>query len=209
MEKSSPLKSFLAPQKWLGPGRSLRQALFLSFIAIALTPLVLVGLATARVERQSTEQNVQNKLQVVAKLQEATLNSWTDSAVRQLSEENNTRTGVMAVLGYQSPLQSDEQTLSLFQHDITRIQSNADYFETISVLTLDGVVRVSTDEQEIDKDYSAESFFENGLESPYAHGLTYDETTNSFAFYIASPIISFSDEIVGVYLAKASLDALR
>jgi PAS domain S-box-containing protein len=196
----------------------LRRTLLLSFIIIAIVPLIIVAIFALQI-RNNLQRIVEDKLVVAATLQEANVKGWIDEVVDQLVEERTTDIAIQTLKEFnERPDDLNRHIINRFQASFKRRQSDFDDFAYISLLDMTGLVKASTQEEEIGQVYRPAEIFEQNQLSPYIQPLFHDESTNAFILYIFVPVIpknlatdetEAASEPVGVLMGKVQLQPLQ
>ena len=187
--------------------RSIRVRLFLVLIGFTLLPILLIGLFLGGIATRDLNAKT-NELESTALLKGKKLTDWTEELFESLNEElvrdEVRRTNLLLE---QDPNSAPFRTLYDAQTEaFNKIIQNDDVFETLFLINSDGVVILSTNQDEEGKDYSLRSLFKYGIQEPYLQTPVYDTSLGHISVVVAQPVRSSSGDPLGVLAGRANFD---
>jgi len=209
MEQINPWKDFATPKHWFDTKHSLRRTLFWSLVAVIFVPMVLVGSVVTSVSLNSNSNLVESKLVAVAILKEGSINRWLDGVSGRLTEPGTMDIAARTLYEFERRPAFEEHLVSRFRHDVMAIRGNSNDFELINLIDKDGVVKASTDENEVGKIYKSTPMFSEGMKDVYIQPLYFDDINQTTTLIISTPVYDADENIVGVLSGKVNLGVLK
>lgn len=200
----------LSPRSWFDTRHSLQRTLFWSFALVIILPMLLVGSVVTYSGVNTIRQNTENTLSTVAQLKENAINRWLDSVMSRFTENATIDIAKRTLYGFERRPALSEHLISRFRLDMLSIMGNADDFSSISLLDADGILKVSTNnDEEIGTDYSGQNIYIVGINAPYISPLRFNTVKNRPELYIAVPISEDDGTRVGVLVGEVKLNTLQ
>ncbi len=199
----------LSPRSWFDTRHSLQRTLFWSFALVIILPMLLVGGVVTYSGVNTIRQNTENTLSTVALLKENAINRWLDSVMSRFTENATVDIAKRTLYEFKRRPAFSEHLISRFRLDMLGIMGNTADFSTITLLDADGIVKASTNNDEIGIDYSGRNIYVVGIEAPYISPLQFDTEKNRPELYVAVPISEDDGTRVGVLVGEVKLNALR
>jgi GAF domain-containing protein/HAMP domain-containing protein len=189
--------------------RSLGTTLTVSFLAVALLPMLVTGLVLFISTAQSTSKQAGAQLAAVARFKEATLHNWTAGLKYELNAVLLEETGSR----YARTLLTANQDGPSFQVAYDRllrrfrqVVSEEHSFSQLLLLNSRGIVILSDSVQQRGSSVQQEYFF-NGLAGPYVQPVTRLQS-GEVVVMVSQPVFSDSGDVIGVLAAKANVSLL-
>ncbi|MCC7118003.1 MAG: GAF domain-containing protein [Anaerolineales bacterium] len=184
------------------PRLTLRAKLLVSFIALTILPIVLLGVQTYRATHQLLEDQIKAEVLRAALDAGGDLQTFADSQFVTLSTQARSSDIVNYIsLSPLARANSEEEILA--QETLKSFTKNAPtYITAYSITDQSGKVVLDNNKNNLGVDYSNQDFYKYVLETrkPYASGLAKPAGQTDYSFYIAAPIFSKSNELIGVYI---------
>lgn len=202
-------KPKISPRSWFDTKHSLQRAVFWAFALVILLPMLLVGSVVTISGITTLQQATESKLVTVALLKENAIDSWLDNIISRFSESATVDIASRTLYEFERRPAFAEHLVSRFRLDILGIMGNTDDFNTITLLDKTGVVRASTDVNEVGFDYSTRDFFRLAQHAPYVSSLRFNTEKNRPELYVSLPITEQDGTTLGVLVGNVRLDALK
>ncbi len=182
----------------------MRKKLLLTFLPLALIPLIGAGLLSFSLAKKALTQKAFNHLESISSLQQSRIESFHDRNLERfglLVDRILLRVIVDHYLPF--PTQTDHQRLNEL---LNRTKQSAPDFKSISILSASGKVISSTDPRRINRDYSSNPFFLRGRKSNDFDAIDLDQN-GEFNTYFIGPLIQ-DGTLIGVLLIEENMDQL-
>ncbi len=175
--------------------------LCLAFAAIALIPLIVVGIAAYRAGSDALRQRVHEQLESVAVIQRNRLEAIVDQNLERVAlVASRTQMRISLERYNREKLPADQAKMNTIIADaLTSIES----FETISLLDLDGHIVASTAADQIGDNVADATYFLRGRDAPQANTFLRD-TDGSLKLVLSAPLY-LDDERIGVIAVKSGV----
>jgi GAF domain-containing protein/HAMP domain-containing protein len=196
--------------------RSLRKRLIVTFILLALLPVVITSTAVGILVTENGQQQVIQQLEAVSALKESKIDGWlleiqhNLEMITTLHEQPEYFWMIeQLVKSYSFPGSEDagvqQEMLGRFQENLE--ESGA--FEEIFLINTEGKVILSTNRNLEGKDKSSHVYFKNGLEQIYISPAYRSEDLDRITMVAASPIRNSDQETVAVVAGRVNLASLN
>lgn len=197
---------------------SIRARLLISYSLLALIPVILISVAIDIVYVQRAREQIFAQLQSVATLKEEQISTWVEQLQGTLAiaiDEDElidfleviSRTTIEETEGVE-PL-DEQEVLERIRERFATVIEQTNLYEEIFVLNLDGHVLVSTDEEQIGKIQSSQTYFREGVESPFFQPPVFFPSSGTVSMIVARPLTGANGETIGVIAGRVSLDTLN
>ncbi len=174
----------------------------LTFLLIALFPLVITSILSYFIAKESLTRQVLNQLESVATIQKNRLESIVDQNLERLILVSS-RTQLR--LSLEKFIVEPKREYQIIMNRILRdAQASIASFRDIFVLTLDGTIVASTDEALIGAERSEENFFVRGQKENSAEIFFRDKNQNLRA-YLTGPLY-LKDRLLGVVVIVSDVE---
>jgi GAF domain-containing protein/HAMP domain-containing protein len=189
--------------------RSLRARLLATSIALALTPVLVVGIIATLISSQGLRSEVFNQLEIVVTLKENQVLSWLQSLQTNLDlvvAAPDTLTNVSTLV---TNPDSEDADPTQVRNTLTSYKERSGYFTEIFIMDMDGRVVMSTDEDQEGKILKTQSFFHQGLNGPNITPPSYELSLQNYSIVVSQPLLSRAGRVIGVLAGRANLDTLN
>ncbi len=186
---------------------SIRSRLILAFILIVLLPMTIISAVLAISATQGTQLQTSTQLEIVASYKENAINSWVTALQRELGNGligENTVQQIEALQQATLAPEDDQLARATLRERWLPLTSQNQQFEAIFIMNPQGKVVLSTDPALENQSYANQTFFQRGLEKPFA-SLT---QTGQGSMIVAQPVLN-DRQVIGVIAGRANLNALN
>lgn len=206
MTRFSPL---VRPERRSG---TIRTQLFIAFMAMVLLPAIVISGVTGVLGARSGRQQAFNQLESVATLKEAEISAWvhdlqTDLDVVALS---GTETGrrIRTLLAAAPDSIDDQDTRDELQVYFEQFIGQAERYEELFLMNLEGRVILSTNVAQEGKIYANEAYFREGLARNHVQPPLFYPSLARTTVIAARPIPDEDGQVLGVLAGRASMATL-
>ncbi len=189
--------------------------LTLIFFLIAIVPLVIVGVATYEISRQTLLRQTMNHLISTNILKEAELNRWIEDGKKHLE-----RLAGRPLLRerFASVMQADADNSADPAHEKDHQQIVADhlapylatggFLEVFILRPGDGLISISTDAAQEGKYQENQPYFVEGRKGTYVQNVTYSQSLEQGVMTVATPIRDRQGNLIAVLGGRFDLGEL-
>lgn len=191
---------------------TIRTRLLLTFMLTVSLPATIISLSTAVWGYQDDQTEVINKLELVAHLKQAQINTWTDSLQTNLSVMVNVEASLQiaqAVIPGPGTSTRYNEVYSQIQHHFQYHIDQAGLFGEIFLLNRAGEVVLSTNTSREGQNQALEAYFTEGLQGTYLTPPFYDPRLEQWSVIVARPLLDNRGQTVAVLAGRASLAPLN
>lgn len=189
----------------------LRPRITITFLLLAVVPILLIGVLTYGYVKASMEKSVLNGIHVIAELKEASLFLYLGKlniTTKSFASDGYIRDGIETLANHDS----DEQNVSdmLNQHlIINKLPLNAD-ISHIDILSLDGVILSSTKINRIGLNSSAEPYYSNVKNDVYVNDVMRNDE-GKLEIALSAPLFSRtnSKNQVGILVNHFTIKSIK
>lgn len=190
--------------------RQLRWSLVLSFISLAVLPIVIISAILIQQANNQAEDQILSQLESVATLKEQELQRWLGNGQNELESvigdpvRNQTILQLLAAPDDTSELQAALNDALLAEKNIS------DHFREFILYTPDGRIVAASDDTQIGKVLTLQPYYQgsitnvNYIQPPY-----YEIGSGELTMYETVQLINNAGEFVGVMAAPLNLDTLN
>jgi len=188
---------------------TIRTRLLIAFVVVVLLQAVVISTGVVLMGLQSGQQQVADQLESVAALKEAAIETWlttlqTDLAA-VLTGEGATQYALV-LLREPSNIEIYRDAHGELQRRLLQPIERTQRFDRLFLIDRQGRVVLSTDAAQKGKNYLGFTFFQRGLDGPWAH-LTRDE--GGWWLDSVRPVVDEQGQVLGVLAGRASLATLN
>ncbi len=193
--------------------RSVRARMLFWLLAIALVPLVIVGMIIYMQRASSIKHEAFDKLTAIRDLKVEQLNAWLDEKVgnvKTISQDFEIR-GLEQRIHEKQKIQDGTEAISIARKLLDRYLENyGDYHELFVINPISGIVEISTDQSHEGKDESKDLFFTQPLQTRevFVKDIYFSKTLNAPSMSFSIPIFCLShsgEHIAGILVARVDL----
>jgi HAMP domain-containing protein len=196
--------------------RSLRKRLIVTFILLALLPVVITSTAVGILVTENGQQQVIQQLEAVSALKESKIDGWLLEIQHQLEmmttiHEQPEHFWMIEELVKSDPSLGSEYA-RVHQEMLGRFQETLEEsgaFEEIFLINTNGTVILSTNRNLEGKDKSSQVYFKNGVEQIYLSPAYRSEDLDRITMVAASPVRNSNQETVAVVAGRVNLASLN
>lgn len=203
MAATGELTQTRAPATWKAWNWRLGPKMMIAFLVVTLIPLALTGYVSVTSAR-------------LALLQQGTVNltSLSKKTALEIDQYLSERRDDIVTLSQMpdiqtyatSPDKSTAQTLAL--KAVTAMVKRADY-DSLAIINRDGVVILSSADQEVNANVKSEPYFKEALAGPsYISNVSYSDLSGRPSIYFSSPVRDAVNNVVGVIRSRINLYAI-
>ena len=188
---------------------TIRTRLLVAFVALILLVTTANGVVSAVMGYRSGQEQVIARLESVATLKEAEIETWVDALqaeVGTMLTGANAEQYTRILLQEESPDPADHQEA----HDKLqgRFQKSLVQLEETFMMDLKGHVALSSDATQEGKIHAGEAYFQRGLEGLYVHPPSYSPSLGRTSVLVTQPVLDQRGTVMGVLAGRASMDTL-
>lgn len=187
---------------------SIRTKLLFSFIFAALFPLIIVFIATYKMNSKAAEDSAIRLLNTVLAAKESALNRWVEGLQLSLRAEANIEANRITAASLLSPAQITPaltQTYREHMDSLTRSISNDQGFDIYLVLNPQGEVLYSTDLSISGSNLIKTKFFQRVLAGKYVYLASNIEPLKREGISITEPVKDANNRVIGYITGFTSL----
>ncbi len=193
---------------------SIRTRLLTIFIVLALLPALGVGVISTLVSANQVQQQVLTQLDAISALKMTDIKAWAENLHTNLllAQPAVSDLYYMRVL-FTDPNDAD-MTLyrSTYDTEVRRFRqiiSEGGVFDELFIVSLDGVVRLSTDEDHVGLNERGYPYFEAGLVKSTVSPLYLSQVTGTRIMVVAAPIQEADGDVVALLAGRVNLTYLN
>jgi PAS domain S-box-containing protein len=190
----------------------LRNKLIITFVLIAVIPIIVMGILGFNTDRRVIIEEIENHLISTNILKSDELDRWVkdnENSLEELAQRPLIRdyTAILTSEESDSPSYSQAQEDLLNNHLSPRLRYGG-FHEIFIVNPFYGEVMISTDSQSNGENRAYQEYFTEGRENTYVQGVYYSVNTGRPSMTIGTPIKDNNSELVGVMVGRLDLDEL-
>ncbi len=192
---------------------SLQTRLLLTSILLVLIPALITTTISTYISSQGLTNAAFDQLESVATLKENQIRIWLDTLQTSLelvfADQQSIRL-VTAVIN-----QEEEENNNAFldksklRFDLERYTGLSGYFTEIFIMNTNGVVLLSTIENQEGKIFSNQNFFTEGIKGSFINPPTYEPAFSNYSIIISQPLVGQNGKIIGVLAGRVNLSTLN
>ena len=193
------------------PIYTIRTRLLISFITIAVLPLMIAAIAASSIGSQSTINSSVDLLTAVLSFKETAIRSWITSLQDNLHIENSRDEQFSPMFALLENAPGDVGYKIAYRNLSNRFKSSITMrgdFQEMLILNQDGIVTLSTNPDHEGIDLREERFFQGGVKTPTVIPPSFITLLNGNGMAVSEPIINGSGETVGVLAALTDLQPM-
>lgn len=177
--------------------RTIQSRMLVNLIALAMVPALVIGSVSAILGFQESVDQIGESLESSSKLKTEQIRAWIGQATSELNSlQGKTRFPYNVNLLLYS-LQDEFYRQNVLE-DIGDVLETSSNLDKISIISVEGTVRLSTDQELEGTNLSNSAVFLNGLEGIYVTPPGINPETNNLSMEISRPIIVASGDVIGV-----------
>ncbi len=204
-------KKIIEPRLHFSRLGSIRARLRILFVVLVLLPALAISIISGLQSFQGGKQQAIDQLESVATLKESEINRWLQALQLDLVVELDREAAQqrLSVLLQESPDPGEFQAaydaqLDRFRQSIEVQQT----FEELFLMNAEGKAVLSTDADQRYKLHDKLSYFQRGLEGPYAQPPFYSPSLGKVSVIVARPVNNDQGQPIGVLAGRASMTRL-
>lgn len=194
------------------PVNTIRTRLLISFITIAVLPLMIAAIAASSIGTQATINSAADMLTAVISFKETALRSWITSLQDNLHIENSRDEQFSPMVALIENPPGDVGYKIAYRNLANRFNNaitlRGDFHEML-ILNQDGIVTLSTNPNHEGMDLRGERFFQSGIKTPTAIPPSYISLLNGNGVAVSEPILDGSGATIGVLAALTDLQPMN
>jgi len=187
---------------------SIRARLLTTFIILAALPVLVTGVVSVLITSQNARSEVLGEVAAIGQLKANQVNAWISTLqidLGSIMQDKTTLIHTGMVIGNSPGIDTAKTSL---RKKFNEINKSAGYFEELFILDKNGVILLSTNESQEGKIAKTQSYFHEGIQSPYVAPPTYDVALSDYSILFARPIQNNSGVTIGVLAGRANLAVL-
>ncbi len=195
---------------------SLRKRLILTFILLALMPVIITSGVVGILVTESGQGQVIRQLEAVSELKEAKIEAWLQSIQHHLEMITAIQTQPEQVWMIEKLVQDESITDEEYTQVYTGIKegylkslNTSGTFEEIFLISPDGKVVVSTNNALEGKDKRSQAYFQQGMQETFLSPAYRSEDLGRITMVAASPVRNINGETLGVLAGRVNLALLN
>ncbi|MBN8580708.1 MAG: GAF domain-containing protein [Anaerolineae bacterium] len=192
---------------------SLQTRLLLTSILLVLIPALITTTISTYISSQGLTNAAFDQLESVATLKENQIRIWLDTLQTSLelvfADQQSIRL-VTAVINQEEEENNDAfLDKSKLRFDLERYTGLSGYFTEIFIMNTNGVVLLSTIENQENKIFSNQNFFTEGIKGSFINPPTYEPAFSNYSIIISQPLVGQNGKIIGVLAGRVNLSTLN
>ncbi|MCL4870898.1 MAG: GAF domain-containing protein [Anaerolineae bacterium] len=188
---------------------SIRARLIISYISLALLPVILVGLAISLVNVQRAQTQIFGQLDAIASQKETELLTWVDQLQRTLAISLTARDTDIVEQLLQTPTgENAEASVAQIEQSLQNVIVQTELFEEIFILDLQGRIVISTDAAQVDKIQINQLYFREGVNAPYFQPPLFTPSLGTVSMVVSQPLYDSQQNKIGVIAGRVNLEQL-
>ena len=195
---------------------SLRRRLILTFILLALMPVVITSIAVGILVTESGRHQVIHQLEAVSALKEAKIEAWLQEIQHNLEmittiQAQPEQVWMIEKLVQSEPVSDDEysEVYKAIKEGYLKSLDTYNTFEEIFFININGKVVVSTNEALEGKDKRGLSYYQQGSQQTTISPAYRSEDLDRITMVAASPLQNTHGEFLGVLAGRVNLALLN
>ncbi|MEM5774837.1 MAG: cache domain-containing protein, partial [Anaerolineaceae bacterium] len=191
---------------------TIRKQLLLVFVLMTFLPVLATSIGGFFIGYSNGRQMVVDQLESLLLLKEQKISSWADDMMRELTtalDQEYIYDRITVVLDLTNENYYLEYYFKSVRSRMQRFLVNAQYFNEISLLDMDGDVVLSTNIDQEGSNYAGEAYFANGLRSKTIQFLVPSDNPADMIVVTALPVQNEDGQVMGLFVGKADLEHLR
>ncbi len=197
-------------QSPLPPWRQLRWNLVLSFIVLAVLPIILISVVLIRQSTHQAEKQVFSQLESVATLKEQELQRWLDFGLdefRLIAADTVRHEAMLRLLDSPQP---DPTTQATVGDELLALKNLTSHFQEFLVYAPDGRIVVASNRTQIGKLVWLQPYFQDSFTNEsQIHPPYYEIGTGNLTMVATILLKNSRGELVGIMAARLNLGALN
>ncbi|NES94917.1 MAG: HAMP domain-containing protein [Desertifilum sp. SIO1I2] len=188
---------------------SLRSKLIVSFLSVALLPLLIVSAINQRAMQEALMTSANQSLLATASQTALSIDAFIANNLNAVRVEAQ----LPLVSRYLSASVEDRTQLRTDAEAVLRALNRKDTLNIISysLITLDGITVLDTNVGQIGSDRSQQDYFQRAINSglPFVSPVRYSAQTQTMSIHFSSPVRNAFGEITGVLALRYNSNALQ
>lgn len=192
---------------------SLQTRLLVTSILLVLIPALITTTISTYISSQGLTNGAYEQLESVATLKENQIRTWLNTLQTSLDLifVNQQSIQLVTTVVDQAEEGDTEAFLdkSKLRFDLERYTGLSGYFTEIFIMNTDGVVLLSTIEDQEGKIFSNQNFFTEGIKGPYVNPPVYEPAFSNYSIIISQPLVVRNGRTIGVLAGRVNLSTLN
>ena len=192
---------------------SLQTRLLLTSILLVLIPALVTTMISTYISSQGLTNGAYEKLESVATLKENQIRTWLDTLQTSLElvfADQQSIQLVTSVINQEEEENNDAfLDKSKLRFDLERYTGLSGYFTEIFIMNTNGVVLLSTIENQEGKIFSNQNFFTEGIKGSFINPPTYEPAFSNYSIIISQPLVGQNGKIIAVLAGRVNLSTLN
>jgi GAF domain-containing protein/HAMP domain-containing protein len=191
---------------------TIRARLLIAFVAVVLLPAIASGVSASVTSWQSDRQQALDKLELVAVLKEAEINTWVQTLQTELAAALNAeeaRADAPILLRQETPPPLRAAARQKVRDSLRLGVIQRHWFEELFLMDLQGRVVASTDATQEGQIRRGAAYFQEGLKGAYVQPLSYAPPPGRTSVVFARPAVDDEGQVLGVMAGRASVETLK
>ena len=179
---------------------SIRSRLLIGFVATAIIPVLITGLAATLISQRNAIQRTSNQLESVATLKESELRAWINNLqlyLTTLSERPDITHPAILAEGF---LASHDSVQSTFR----QMMKSSQLFDELFIMDPTGRVIISTDSSQEGKSFAGQPLVTEGLKGDFVAPPLYSPYLNDYRIILTQPIPDGQGKVIGILAGRAN-----
>ena len=192
---------------------SLQTRLLLTSILLVFIPALITTTISTYISSQGLTNASFDQLESVATLKENQIRTWLDTLQTSLElifADQQSVQLVAAVIDQEEEVNNDAfLDKSKLRFDLERYTGLSGYFTEIFIMNTNGVVILSTIENQEDKIFSNQNFFTEGIKGSFINPPAYEPAFSNYSIIISQPLVGQNGKTIGVLAGRVNLSTLN
>ena len=192
---------------------SLQTRLLLTSILLVLIPALVTTMISTYISSQGLTNGAYEKLESVATLKENQIRTWLDTLQTSLElvfADQQSIQLVTSVINQEEEENNDAfLDKSKLRFDLERYTGLSGYFTEIFIMNTNGVVLLSTIENQEGKIFSNQNFFTEGIKGSFINPPTYEPAFSNYSIIISQPLVGQNGKTIAVLAGRVNLSTLN
>lgn len=186
---------------------SIRVRLIISYISLALLPVMAVGLIISFINVQRAQTQIFAQLDATASQKENEILTWVEQLQRTLaiSLTNRDANTVGQIL---QGTDNDAASVAQIEQTLQNVTVQTGLFEEIFVLDLQGQVVISTDATQVGKIQINQLYFREGVNAPFFQPPLFTPSLGTVSMVVSRPLYNSQQNQIGVIAGRVDLEQL-
>ncbi len=188
---------------------SLRNRLLLTFLLLAILPVLITGTVAGIISSQGLRNEVFGQLESLAELKETEIKTQLkvlNTALDLVTEDQLVQQNIVVLLLKNPSLTLNEDQL---RKKLQRFDEQTGYFNEIFIIDTEGVIVLSTDTTQEGKLETNKDFYTQGLLGPYTTPPIYEVALSNYSIVLSRPIQNNFGQTIGVLAGRVNLSTLN